>query len=401
MRFDRVRRVIFVPLLVASLCVGAAVQGERPAGEPPTLDALSIADVPVTPPPVPLLWRIRGEHGSLFLLGSFHFLKPTDYPLSGDIDLALARAGDVVFELAPGEMASPTLATQMMQAGLRSDGSRLDDELPVETRAALAGWVQTNLPRLQALGMSAQTLQLFEPWFASLILTTTELGRYGLEPALGLDANLGRQATDAGKPTAGLETAGQQIEFFDGMGRVEQVQMLQEALTQTDAGQAEIERLHSAWRSGDAETLWAQMAVDMRARFPALYARINTERNDAWLPKLEQMLQETGDTLVVVGALHLLGEDGVVDKLAAKGYTVERVCTVCVMPPAEAPVTTPADTRVADAVPTAETPAQTSAIPIVDMPAPTAYPTIAFPSVDAPEPEDNASVPPAENDFER
>lgn len=374
MRFDRFRRLALVPLIAASLFVGGAVQAERPIVDP-TLDALFIADVPVVPPPVPLLWQVRGEHGTLFLLGSFHFLKPTDYPLSSDIDQALARAGDVVFELAPGEMASPVLATQMMQAGLRSDGSQLDDELPPETVAALAGWVQTNLSTLQTLGMSAQTLQMFEPWFASLVLTTTELGRYGLNPALGLDANLGRQATDAGKPTAGLESANQQIDFLDGMGRPEQVQMLQDALAQTDAGQVQVEMLHTAWRTGDADALWHQMAVDMRARFPTLYARINTERNDAWLPKLEQMLQETGDTLVVVGALHLLGEDGVVDKLAAKGYTVERVCSVCVAATSETPDAAVEPAAVSGHIETAPI---TNAIPISEPMTP--YPTIAFPA---------------------
>ena len=331
MRTASRRNLLLVPLITAGLLIAGLVQAERPLATPAAAPAIIEPPPAQQAPPVPLLWQVRGEHGTLFLLGSFHFLKPADYPLSGDVDQALARAGDVVFELAPEELASPTLAMQMMQAGLRSDGSRLDAELPADTSAALDAWVQTNLPTLQAMGMNAQTLQMFEPWFASLILTTTELGRYGLDPALGLDVNLGRQAGAAGKPTSGLETAQQQIAFFDGMDRLEQVQMLQEALAQTRDGQAQIELLHGAWRGGDADTLWNQLAVDMRARFPALYARINTERNDAWLPKLEQMLQETGDTLVVVGALHLLGEDGVVDKLAAKGYAVERVCSGCTL----------------------------------------------------------------------
>ncbi len=72
------------------------------------------------------------------------------------------------------------------------------------------------------------------------------------------------------------------------------------------------------------------MAAEMKRDYPALYRRINVQRNDAWLPKLEQRLaRQDDDTLVVVGALHLLGEDGVVEKLRAKGYTVERICSAC------------------------------------------------------------------------
>ena len=75
----------------------------------------------------------------------------------------------------------------------------------------------------------------------------------------------------------------------------------------------------------------ASVAVVMRKQFPKLYHRINVERNDAWVPTLEEKLAAPGndDVLVVVGALHLLGEDGVVEKLRAKGFEVERVCSAC------------------------------------------------------------------------
>ena len=115
------------------------------------------------------------------------------------------------------------------------------------------------------------------------------------------------------------------------MDKVEQLQFLQEALKASTEGRAEIEKLHAAWRSGDVAALWDEMAVEMRKQFPKLYRRINVERNDAWVPKLVERLEAPGtdDTLVVVGALHLLGEDGVVEKLRAKGYRVERICSAC------------------------------------------------------------------------
>ncbi|WP_082132319.1 TraB/GumN family protein [Luteimonas sp. FCS-9] len=335
MRFHRLSRVARVAVVAVALLVPGLVPAQSPVadGEAGAVDIPHIAEVPAPAPPVPLLWKVSGERGALYLLGSFHFLQPADYPLSDDVGHVLDRAGEVVFELSPEELESPTLAMQMMQAGLRSDGSRLDDDLPPALAADLAAWGEANLAAQPTGGMSAQSLQLFEPWFASLLVTTTELGRYGLQAQLGMDAYLARQAREAGKPTAGLETAAEQIGFLDGLGRVEQVEMLREALDQADGGQAAIEALHGAWRAGDATQLWNGMALDMRARFPALYRRINSERNDAWLPKLEQMLQQDGEILVVVGTLHLLGEDGVVEKLAAKGYEVERICSACAPPP--------------------------------------------------------------------
>ena len=152
----------------------------------------------------------------------------------------------------------------------------------------------------------------------------------GLDPALGLDRHFMDAAARAGKPVAGLERASGQIAVLAGMTALEQKQMLAEALEQAEGGPDEYRDMHQAWRAGDAERLWSRMAAEMKREYPALYRRINVERNDAWMPELEQRLARKGeDALVVVGTLHLLGEDGVVEKLRAKGYRVERICSAC------------------------------------------------------------------------
>lgn len=296
------------------------------------------AQAPAAGAPVPLLWKVSDDDNSLYLLGSFHLLKPEDYPLSRDVDDAFADAEKLVFEIPPEELGSPALGMQMGQAALRTDGTQLDSELPEATKAALAAWLEHNAVELQKLQMTPQALQLFEPWFVGLMVAIVEMGKFGLDPSLGLDAHLAQQASQAGKPTSGLETGAQQIAFLDGMDKAEQLQFLQESLKSADEGRAEIEKLHAAWRAGDAGVLWDEMAVDMRRQFPKLYHRINVERNDAWVPKLEAKLKAPGtdDALVVVGALHLIGEDGVVEKLRARGYEVERICSACATAPRSA-----------------------------------------------------------------
>ena len=281
--------------------------------------------------PVPLLWKVSDADNSLYLLGSFHLLKPADYPLSKDVDAAFADAESVVFEMSPEEMASPTLAMQMGQAALRTDGTMLDSELPSATAARLHAWLSANDADMQASGVPPQLLQNFEPWFVGLTISIIEMTHEGLDPKLGLDQHFAAAAKAAGKPTAGLETGAQQIAFLDGMGKDEQLQFLAETLDESGKGKRELQQLHGAWRTGDAATLWNGMAVDMKRQYPQLYRHINIERNDAWIPKLEQRLRDPGkdDTLVVVGTLHLLGSDGVVEKLRAKGYRVERICSAC------------------------------------------------------------------------
>ena len=323
------RRGLRAGLAIAGIAVVlstalAAPKASKPAAKPAPAAAAK-------GPPVPLLWKVSDKDSSLYLLGSFHMLQPGDYPLSKDVAAAFADSADVVFEIPPGEMASPALAMKMAQAALRGDGKQLDAALPAATAKRLDAWVAKNSDALQKAGIPGQMLQMFEPWFVGLTVSVVEMGKQGLDPKLGLDLHFSGDAQSAKKPASGLETGDEQIAFLDGMGEAEQVQFLDETLQEAAEGSGEVQRLHAAWRAGDAATLWNVMAVEMRDEYPALYKRINVARNDAWVPKLEQRLRDSHDanTMVVVGSLHLLGGDGVVEKLRAKGYKVERICSAC------------------------------------------------------------------------
>lgn len=274
-------------------------------------------------PPVPLLWKVSDADNAVYLLGSFHLLAQDDYPLSTDVDVAFADAEALLFELSPEEANSPALPAQMAQAAMRTRPGTLQQDLGPDLWARLQAYAQAN-------GLPLAQLSAFEPWFVGLTVGLMEMGKQGLDPALGLDRHFMEAAASVGKPAQGLEGAEEQIAVLAGMTLDEQRQMLDEALAQADEGPMQSRKLHAAWRAGDADLMWKEMAAEMKRDYPALYARINVERNDAWLPKLERRLAEKDDdTLVVVGALHLLGEDGVVEKLRAKGYTVERICSAC------------------------------------------------------------------------
>lgn len=290
------------------------------------------ADAPKpTGAPVPLLWKVSDKDNAVYLLGSFHLLRPSDYPLSRDVAAAFDDAERLMFELSPEDMRSPALGQLMVQAALRTDGKTLRQDLDEATWAKFEAWGTANQATLQQMQMPPQVLSMFEPWFVAVTISIVEMTKQGLDPKLGLDNHFMDKALAAGKPTGGLERVQEQIAVLDGMDATEQRQFIAEALDDAGKGAAETRRVHDAWRRGDAEGLWTTMALDMRDRYPRLYRRINVERNDAWVPKIRQLLDQPGDddALVVVGALHLLGEDGVVEKLRAHGYTVERVCSAC------------------------------------------------------------------------
>ncbi len=288
-------------------------------------------------PPLPLLWKLTQAgpesgtgagtaRGSVYLLGSFHLLKPGDYPVSGDITEAFAAADRLVFEVPPEDLHDPATALKFLQAAGYAQGGALSEVLPPDVHEAFARVLARN-------GVPAAQFEAFEPWFVNLSLTMALSQSMGFSGEHGLDQHLMRAAADAGKPTGGLETIDDQIQALDGTPMEEQVAALSDFVSRPDDMPGLLADLHTAWRDADVAALDRMTVEEMQARTPETYRRINVVRNQAWLPQIRAMLDDgSDDVLVVVGALHLLGEDGLVAHLADAGYRVERVCSLCDAP---------------------------------------------------------------------
>lgn len=272
-------------------------------------------------PSSPVLWRVSDADNSLYLLGSFHALKPSDYPLSKAVNDAYADAELLVFEMAPEQLQSPKLPARIAQVAVLPAGNNLQSLLPDKTWLKLVEWSKQN-PAFPIASM-----QRFKPWFVAMTVMNAQARSQGFEADKGLDQHIMNQATEAKKPSLGLETAEQQIALFDSMKMPAQIQLLNEALFDASSSKKELEQLHQLWKSGEVNDFEKQTVTKMRREYPDLYQSINVARNRAWLPQLQRLLDTAHeqDALVVVGALHLLGPDGLVQQLQAKGYTVEQL----------------------------------------------------------------------------
>ena len=274
-------------------------------------------------PPKPLLWKVSDQDNTVYLLGSFHLLKTDDYPVSSDIEQAFAEAESVVFEVPPAELKDPALAEKMRAMANFNDGSNLSQVLPADVHAKMG----------QVLGKDAVAqMEAIEPWFINLGLLIGISQQMGFKAEQGLDLHIARMAEAVNKPVSGLETADQQLAVLDATPMDEQIAGLRDFFNKPGEVPKLLNETHEAWRSADMAKLNSLVIDEVRKETPVTYRIINVERNDAWVPKLQQMLDgvaEGSDTLVVVGAMHLIGEDGVVEKLRAKGYQVERICSAC------------------------------------------------------------------------
>ncbi len=279
-------------------------------------------------PPIPLMWRACDSDNCVYMLGSFHLLRAEDRQLADEVERVFSRAGQVMFEIDPREMNSPETVGKMAQAAI----SRTPVKRPAELEARLQALLKKHGEVLRNFGITEQTLPHFQTWFVAISISLLDLEKNGMHGKFGLDNQLGERALAAGKQVAGLETIDAQLAVFSQMANEEAWQMLDEALDELDTGNSTL--LYQYWRQGDAEGLWQETIEPMQRDYPALYRRVNIDRNQAWLPKIAAHLDETSgeDVMVVVGAMHLLGADGLVEGLRVRGYRIERVCESCPSP---------------------------------------------------------------------
>jgi uncharacterized protein YbaP (TraB family) len=314
------RRHPWPAALVSCALLAPAVFALTPAQGVAPAAAGTSATAPTRPP----LWKVSDKDNTLYLLGSFHLLKSSDYPLSQDVEAAYADAESVVFEVTPEEMADPANAGKMMAAANLANGQKLSTVLPAPLRAKL----------VERMGGEAAFAQIepYDPWFVNLTMVLAKAAQMGFEFDKGLDNHLMRRAQTEGKPTAGLENVDAQFQALDSAPMNEQVLGLQDLIDNPEEMPRQLDQMHNAWRVSDDAALSELMLQEMRTKTPVSYQRMNVARNDAWMPRLRALLDDGAkgeDALVVVGALHLLGEDGLVRKLRANGYKVERICTGC------------------------------------------------------------------------
>jgi len=317
----RALKLLTAVLLAASHVASASVEQAAAPGL-----AGEAAAVPAYEPPVPLLWKVSDQDNALYLLGSFHLLKEADYPVAADIDAAFASADRVVFEVAPEQLEAADTGERFLAAAAYEDGRTLSEVLSPRLREKLR--------RLLARqGGSLGQVDGYEPWFVNLSLLLGLAQSLGFSSEQGLDRHLIDRAAAVGKPTGGLETLQDQLDALDATPIGEQVIGLEDFLDRPQEMPGTLAELHQAWREGDIERLDALTRLDMLQSTPETYRILNVERNERWVPALQSMLEGSGDdVLVVVGALHLLGTDGVVEQLRSAGYAVERICAACDTP---------------------------------------------------------------------
>jgi uncharacterized protein YbaP (TraB family) len=265
----------------------------------------------------PAAWHVNGDEGELWLLGSIHYLREQDYPLPPIIDELYRQADTLVMELDLDDLDLSSMQASFMEAGVLPASISLQTVLDPEIYD-LTG------TRAAELGLPLILLDRLEPWLIALTLMDLGMTRLGYQANQGLEQYLLRRALADDKEILGLESLDDQIGIFDSLSWADQEALLVQTLTDLDAPDAEMTELLEAWRDGSLENLAAELNGDFD-EFPELETALIGARNRRWAATLEELLRDDGRYLVVVGALHLVGEGNVVELLSARGLDVNFV----------------------------------------------------------------------------
>lgn len=266
----------------------------------------------------PAAWRVTdGRGGELTLLGSMHYLTAADHPLPTSIEQLYERAEALAMELDLDDLDPAAQQDIILRTALLPRGTTLADVLDPGVYALAQRHASD-------LGVDLALLSSFEPWMVSVALLDQGMSRIGFRPEHGLEQHLLGLARDSRKEIVGLETVETQIGIFDALPEDQQQAMLEQTLQELDSAEKAMGELAAAWRDGRLEELAAQLLQDFDG-FPGLYETLVTDRNRRWIDSLERLMGERRRYLVVVGALHLVGNDSVVELLTERGHTVTRL----------------------------------------------------------------------------
>ncbi|MDO9222179.1 MAG: TraB/GumN family protein [Caulobacter sp.] len=262
----------------------------------------------------PPVWVVRDADSTIVLFGSVHVLPRDLAWRPARLDTALASADDIWFET-PVDAASQAEAVQAMQnnAWLPA-GQQLS---PLLTPAGRARLVRV----CDRLGVAPEDFERMRPWLVDLRLGLTALARQGALASAGVEQILAEAAPRATRKA--FERSAEQIGFFADAPMADQLASLEDTLKQIDEDPAFYDRLIAAWARGDTAAIETLGLTPMKRVSLYLYDRLIVQRNRSWTETIAGRLAGSGQTVVIVGAGHLVGPDSLPAMLRAKGFLVE------------------------------------------------------------------------------
>lgn len=262
------------------------------------------------------VWRVKSKQGEIYLGGTIHLLRDQDFPLPDEFEMAYATSSVLVFETDIKALETPEFQQKLLAKSIYPGDSTIKDVLSEEIYNMLeAECVGSGLPFEQ--------IQKIRPSVLIMTLVAIQYQKLGIN-APGVDAHFSRRGIEDGKEARFLETGDEQVNLLVNMGKGHEDEFVLQSIEDLKKVETQMLVMIDSWRNGQTKESEKELE-DMKTDYPELYQDLLVQRNNAWMPQVEKLF-ETGDIeLILVGALHLHGEDGLLAQLKKKGYRVKQL----------------------------------------------------------------------------
>lgn len=263
------------------------------------------------------VFKITHGDNTLYLGGTMHVLAKSDYPLPAQYKKAYQAADTLVFETDISAMSSPEIQRASIEMLTYTNDQTLEDTLSQETIHQLKA-------HLSSRSVPYESFLRMKPALACITLTMIEFNLMGVH-IQGVDAYYHMMAMGDGKSIKWFEQPLEQLSFIEKLGATNSDEYIRYTLNDIENIPESLEQLKVAWRTGDLKLLERIAIQEWKEDYPELFSLILSNRNDRWMSDIKSQLATPETEFVLVGALHLAGDDGLIKQLEQAGYKVEQM----------------------------------------------------------------------------
>lgn len=262
------------------------------------------------------VWKIEKGNDVIYVGGTIHILKKSDYPLPKEFEKAYGKSDKIYFETDLNAPLQQDFQKKLLMKMQLENGKKLSTVLSATTYKRLKEFVSS-------YNLKIENFEQFKPIMVIQTLTMVELQRIGVNMP-GVDYYFNMRALNDGKKVGKLETVDAQLTFLSDMGKGNEDNLVNKSLDDFKKTGELVGDITRFWKNGDEEKLGEFFLKEMKNKYPKVYQTLLVDRNNDWLPIIKSMFGNDEKEFVLVGTAHLLGQDGIIEKLKKEGYKIER-----------------------------------------------------------------------------
>ncbi len=253
------------------------------------------------------VWKVTKKDGSyIYVGGTVHLLAKEDYPLKSEFEEAYINSEDIIFESDISKIQNPKFFKFIQEISLYKNGKSIKDFLSNKTYMSLERY-------LKSKDLPSHLLKM-KPGFLVSIISMAIYAEEGMTLP-GVDKYFEDKAKKQNKEIFYLEEIEEQIEFISNMGIGNEENFIKYNLSEIKKASKQIGMIKKSWLNGDIKLIEKEIMNELKAKFPKTYNELLVKRNKKWMPKIEKMFISKDIEYVLVGFLHLVGEDSILYKL--------------------------------------------------------------------------------------